>query len=144
MKSWTQALRPTPAVIAFALFFVVSAILGEVFPFSRFEMYCESGYRRGGVLVFRADGREVSIDDYDAFAGFDVGALRYPPGEHFESEYKLDEVRHALESHRAQGEVPASAVRFEIGVRIVEAASDGPRVVEAFAPMAEGRAWRRD
>ena len=133
-----------PAAAAFATYYLISLLVGEVYPFSRYEMYSGAGSFRGAVIVCRSGGSEVSLGNYDRFAGFDPGALAYPPGEHFGSEYKLDEVRHTLETHRVRGAEPPNSVHLEIGIRIVEATDEGLRVVAAFVPMAEGRAWSSD
>lgn len=102
-----------------ALYFVVSRVVGDRFPFSRYAMYASTAMRsEGGVPSFRADGRDARIDDYVDFVGIDPDAI-YPAGIPCSLEWRVREWQRWLRSH--QSDVPGAAgpIAIEIGFRML-------------------------
>lgn len=130
------------AVPAFGLYLLGALLVGEVYPFSRYTMYAISGYDRGTALVFLADGQPVGdLRRFRAFADFDTDRLQYPPGQPGSQEYLLDAVRHQVRARTADRPPEEPSVHLQIGFQVAEPSPQGPRVVEPFVLLAEGRAW---
>jgi|GEM_PF-3612334 len=90
---------------------VLSAWLGEVFPFSRYAAYARTANRtEGSALVVLADGVEARLSDFDGFAGFDLQELRRL-GNRSSQAWELHEVERWLTEHAGDG--------GEVGVEIV-------------------------
>ena len=61
---------------ATAVYVVLSLILGDRLPFSRYEMYSGAALRtEGAVPVFLVDGQPAKVLEYDRFHDLDVGSI---------------------------------------------------------------------
>jgi hypothetical protein len=132
-------------MIAFVVYAAGSWILGEVYPFSRFDMYASSaGRSEGAVPVFLVEGREVDVTDYDLFSGIDPDAL-LPPDVPCSMEYVVRDAARWIASHRKSETQPEGPVTITIAYRILSIdETDGASTLrERTRVVAEGRAWRR-
>jgi hypothetical protein len=142
---------PGPALLSFTIYFSLSTLIGEIYPFSRYEMYAYTGYLRGAVLVVESDGVAADIRDFEAFVDVDPSELRYPQGENYGQVYLLDVLRHYVATHQATTHEAAreatrrgARVPVRIGYRVVHATADGPQVEDEVRVLAEGSAWQSD
>lgn len=144
-KRWPP--HPGPALYSFALYFTLCSLIGEMYPFSRYEMYAHTRYLRGALLVVEADGQPADIHEFDGFLGIAPEALHYPSGEGYGQEYLLDVLRHHVATHQVTPEEATRrgpGVRVRLGYRVVHASDEGPRPEDELRVFAEGTAWRSD
>jgi hypothetical protein len=125
------------ALGSFAVFLAGGLVLGEVFPFSRYDMYADIAARdRGAVPVFRADGRTVEPTAFRAFHGLDPARFRSPEGVVCTMDYVVNE-RAAYVAARPADE--PGPVRIVVGFDRVRV-EDG-HVVHELLVTDEGTAW---
>jgi hypothetical protein len=128
------------AAAAAAAYFVVSLIIGDRFPFSRYAMYArERGRKTGAVPVFLADGKPVWVDSLVRFR-FDADKIhtRTVP---CSLEWQVHEMRRWVASHQAPEDAGDGPVRLQFGFRMLSI-DDGGRITEKVRIVAEGSAWR--
>jgi hypothetical protein len=129
------------AALAFALVLAAGLVLGEVFPFSRFDMYARAaGRREGAVPLVLADGREIEIERLRGFSAIDATTL-LPAGIPCSMEYRVHEIERWIATHPAPRDGAPGPLHVWIGYRVLSLA-DG-RVHERRVVVAEGRAWPR-
>lgn len=117
---------PTPilvALVACVLYVVVSLVVGDRFPFSRYSMYARLTTRKeGAVLYVRAGDRFVAPDDLDAVSGLELAGLdprKFPTSQ----EWLTHEAQRWLSSRsvaKIDGGVP-----IEVGYRMLRVDEDG-------------------
>lgn len=129
------------ALGALVLYVVISARVGDAFPFSRYSMYASVTRRTDAAVVsVRVGGVETPAARLERFVGLDPEAL-HPRGYACSQEWVLWEVKRWVAEHLA-AEADPDSVPVEIGFRVLR--FDGGALSERFVPLASGRAhWRR-
>jgi hypothetical protein len=127
------------ALVALAVYCLVSLQVGDRFPFSRYVMYAQlKGRTEGAVLGLRVAGKEVPATSLEGFVGLDpsrIDARGYPCSQ----EWAVHETRRWVEEH--QGALPsADSVPVEVGFRIVSV--EQFRLLERWVPLTAGTAQR--
>jgi hypothetical protein len=134
-------------MIAFLVYAAGSWILGEVYPFSRFDMYASSaGRSEGAVPVFLVDGKDIDITDYDLFTGIDPDLRTLlPPDVPCSMEYIVRDAARWIAEHRAAPHQPDGPAKITIGYRIlsIDDSAGASTLRERMRIVAEGRAWPR-
>ncbi len=121
------------------LYVVISLVVGDRFPFSRYSMYASTaGRSHGAVLYCKADGEFVDVHRLDGFAGIDPAAI-YPEGLACSLEWKVHEARRFIEQHQAAPGAEPGAVRVELGYRLLQVDERGV-LTQRFRPVAHGTA----
>lgn len=81
------------------LYVGLSALVGEVFPFSRFTMYAGLADRdHAAVFQFELDGQVVDPLELEAFSGFDTDAL-VPTGVATAQEHELAPIARHIDAN---------------------------------------------
>lgn len=112
------------ALAALASYVVISLLVGDRFPFSRYSMYARLTHRReGAVLYVKAGEVFVAPDDLELVSGLDVPALD-PKRVPCSQEWPVYEAQRWLTLHSVD-EPPKDAVRVEVGYRILSVGADG-------------------
>lgn len=124
------------ALIAAVVYIVVSLLVGDRFPFSRYCMYADLGTRtEGAVLYLKAAGRFVAPDELGAVHGLDVEALD-PRSRPCSQQWLVYEAQRWLRDHSVEGELEGG-VDVEAGYRMLSVDSDG-LVEERLEPVTRG------
>jgi len=126
-----------PALVAFVAYGLGCVLLGEAFPFSRYDMYARGSARdAGAVPVFLADGQPVEPSALRSYYGLDPASLRAPEGVACTLGYIVEDRAAWVAAHPADAPGP---IRIQVGfdeVRLV----DG-EVRHAVRVTGEGTAW---
>ncbi len=111
------------ALVACALYVLISLKVGDHFPFSRYSMYARLTTRtEGAVLYIKAGDQFVAPDDLDAVAGLQVARLdpsKFPTSQ----EWVTHEAQRWLAARTVdhiEGGVP-----IEVGYRMLKVDPDG-------------------
>ena len=108
-----------------AVFVLGSLIVGEVFPFSRFDMYATKiDHHAGAVPAFWSGDRLVNPEHYRDFVGIQPDALDHPPAP-CSMEYAVRDGQRWIRSHAAPAGSPEGPSDFRAGFIVVEQAADG-------------------
>ena len=128
------------APVACVLFSVGCLLLGNRYPFSKFELYADAGHRSAGAVpLFLADGQEANISDYTAFSGL-VTEEFLPSNIPTSVTWMVEEARRWVDDHPAtDGEGPT---KVAFGFRILRIGDDGT-IVEEQRLLQKGTAWKR-
>ena len=119
-------------------YIVISLVIGDVFPFSKYSMYASIGRRdHGAVLYVKADGVFVRVDELVDFHGIDLDQV-YPSGIPCSLEWQVHEAKRWLGNHKADAPGP---VAVEMGFRLIWVAADG-KITEKLRPTVRGTARR--
>jgi hypothetical protein len=118
----------------FLLYVLVSALVGEFFPFSRFDMFA-SAQKTMSSLVTLAGGRTVEPGDYEAFQG----AFEPASTEHLQPLMER-EFRRLVASRSASG---AAGGDVEFEARVCTSTVDRSGAALECRPFWRGRARRR-
>lgn len=103
----------SPALLAFAIYFFGSLLIGEFFPFSRFSMYANiSPHAQGAIPVFLANGVAAEARDFKAFYGLEPIKFRAPQGVACSLGYLVDERAAWVAQHPAS---TAGPVQISVG-----------------------------
>jgi hypothetical protein len=139
------------AVIAGAIFFVISGFTGEWFPFARVNMYSMMGKdprRETAVPMVRIDGVRTPIFGYDRFRGpdatqiepwhqcRDVGGCKAFPS----SDPADVTLSRYVREHPAQEGDPDGPAQVEVGYMWIRPRPDGG-YEHRFEPAWKGTAW---
>ncbi len=112
------------ALAAMAVYIVISLLVGDRFPFSRYSMYANLTQREQGAVFFvRAGDRFVAADELDAVWGIDVPALD-PKLVPCSQQWLVYEAQRWLESHLVEAP-PEDSLPLEIGYRMLKVEPDG-------------------
>lgn len=137
--AWVMCLT---APVVGAVYFVVSRVVGDRFPFSRYAMYASTAMRlEGGVPLFRADGRDARIDDFVDFVGIDPAAI-YPAGIPCSLEWRVREWQRWLSAHRSDVAGVEGPIRIQIGFRMLRVDEAG-KLHQSIRFTQAGSAWPR-
>lgn len=139
--------HPGPALFGFAVYFALCTLLGEFYPFSRYEMYAHGNHSTGVKLVVLADEEQVRLRDFSAFEGFDGADLQFLTEVGGGQRYQIDAVRHHILTHPAPPGHSAAhgpGVRLRVGYVLVHATEEGAVAETEFHLLSEGRAWPND
>lgn len=129
------------AAIACIAYVVISLIVGDLFPFSRYSMYAQLTTRKeGAVLYVRVGERFVSPDDLDSFHGLDVPALD-PKLVPCSQQWFVYESQRWMDLQRVGSRVEG-AVEIEVGYRMLAIDEQGA-LSERLAPVTRGTARLR-
>jgi hypothetical protein len=132
-----------PAPIAFAAYVATAVLVGDCWPIARFDMYADlRGYDESAVIVFRADGRPVEIEQYEDFTDDTLAHAPDPRGVRYTMGWRLDETRRWVLTHKAPPGTAPGPVNVQVGYVTVRI-DGGPHQVGDFVVLAEGRAWPR-
>ncbi len=126
------------AAAALVAYVVISLIVGERFPFSRYLMYAALKDRsEGAVLYLRAGDRFLEPEQIQALWGMDVEALD-PTRVPCSQQWIVYEVQRLLNA-RTTSEPPAKGTQVEAGYRMLRVLPDG-QIEETLRPVSEGTA----
>ena len=132
-----------PALLAFVATALLCELLGEVPPFSRFEMYAglASERRSSAVLQFRVGGEPVLPWSLTRFTGDGLFELPLPELAPSTMRWYRDEARTFVRAHPGEGAAPGP-VAVTWGYVVVGWRDDRVEELEPFVTLAEGHAWR--
>jgi hypothetical protein len=123
------------ALIAAVVYGVVSLIVGDRFPFSRYSMYARLTTRaEGAVLYVRAGERFVAPDDLEVVHGLDIAAID-PKGRPCSQEWLVYEAQRWLKNHAVVAP-PEDGIAVEVGYRMLRIDKDG--LHERLEPVTRG------
>lgn len=129
----------TATLVALAGMFVygvVSLLVGDRFPFSRYSMYARLDQRReGAVLYVRAGERFVVADELEVVHGLDVPALD-PKRVPCSQQWLVYEAQRWLTNHSVAAP-PEGGIPLELGYRILSV-DDAGALSERLAPVTRG------
>jgi len=132
---------PRAAVLAFLLYYLGSALLGEAFPFSRFSMYAGAGRRtEGATFAVLADGKPVRLRSLTRFSALE-GSFE-DPKRPTSLGHAVEEARGYVLGHRASDAEPPGPVRVEIGYRRIAWTDEGLQVGDEVTSL-RCRAWNK-
>lgn len=131
------------AVLGAALYFGVSLLVGDRFPFSRYSMYARTANRDNAAApFFRAAGEDVRMDQYTDFSGLDPRRMRPEVGD-CSVMWKVEEAMRWVERHPAPPDAPAEGrVAVEWGFHVITVDDDGAVHEEPIIVLrGTARAW---
>ena len=121
---------------------VISLVVGDRFPFSRYAMYAQPQTRdHGAVPVFLADGAQADAATFHRFSGIDASQL-WDEALACSLEWQVHELTRWHGDHAADEGDEAGPIAVQAGYRILRLGEDG-RLTETLDIRVEGRAWRR-
>jgi hypothetical protein len=126
------------AALSAVLYYLGCRLIGEHFPFSRFNLYSNTAHReKSAAPVFFADGEAARIWDFERFSGFepdDFLPARMPTG----LSWVAHEAGRWVREHTAEGQ--AGPVEVAYGFRLFSVGDDG-KVREEIEILQRGTAW---
>ena len=130
----------TPAIVGLVVYGLLSAVIGEVWPLSRFAMYAHIP-RDAAVPILEVDGRAYPPEDLVDFHGCNPKNIRIPRGVPSRVGWRQDEIARWVTAHGA--EEPGDVVTH-FGYRMLVIDETGPRLDDTFVELCTGTArWPR-